>query len=203
MKKLFALLLSLLLVFGCLVACGEKTENASSDSVLGVVSGKTWTNSYLGLEYRAGSGVTFASEKELLSLSGIVESSGVMDEELLENTEILYALYAKSSNQTDTVTCLLEKGTVDDTKEFCESMTSLVKSSLESIGYTVKSSKASEMTVGGKKIDVIKTQASIGTFTMYQVQFPVQGSEYLASVTVTAGTESDLLDLLGGFSWLD
>lgn len=77
MKKIVSLILVLVLTLTCFVACNKKNEddtnidNSSTDYVAGVVDGKVYTNTTVGIKYTADEESSMSDEEEIKSLMAV------------------------------------------------------------------------------------------------------------------------------------
>lgn len=214
MKKLFALLLVFVMLFS-FVGCGEEKDvrgdqidNTASETEsevefsMGAVDGLVYENEFIGIGCKLDSDWTFYTDAQIRELNNITEDmAGEAYEEAIGNADIVYDMYAVSSNQTDNINVNLEKvnpvqlATLN-IKENFEASSSLVKDSLENMGCTNVQFEYSDITIDGKKFDCMSISSEINGLTMYQTSIGIKCNGYLASITATAFSETDLNNIL-------
>lgn len=215
MKKLLALVLSLVLMFS-LVACGSNdtnTDDENKDSVVetkddnesieldvatkafsrGEVDGDTYKSSFSGLEFTKPSDWVFSTDEELMALIDAgSEYTGVDSSDFEELVESGFAVYdAAAVSITGSSVMIgfenLETTSNEDATE--AEYLDVMNQQLESVGYTMEDSESVKL---GEK----KYLKSVGTVSLSGVEFTQayyvrKIGKYISFViiTLTDGTE--------------
>ncbi|MBE6770088.1 MAG: hypothetical protein E7548_04970 [Ruminococcaceae bacterium] len=216
MKKLFALLLALVMVLS-LTACldnkseddlrGDQIVNGTSSTVsqpefsLGSTSGLTYENKFIGIGCKLDSDWTFYTDEEIRELNNVTaDLAGEEFEDILKNSAVIYDMFASHSNETDNINVNLEKvnpltlAAIDLTENYKQLMPTM-KQGFENMGYKNIQMKTGTVTIDGKDFASMSTSGEIGEFKMYQTAFCLKCNGYIANITITA-FDKDAVDTI-------
>ena len=207
MKKLLAVLLTLVLVFslcGCLggnnddvrgdITSGNQSETEKEtekepEFSLGKATNNTYKNDFLGISCTLPSEFVFYTDKQMLELNNIV--SDVMDEEAaekLKNANIIYDMYAVNQAAGESVNINLEKLNAAqiitlDIKKTLEAQINTITSSFKNMGYTDINVAYKKTAIDGKEFDSLAISSKVQGIPYYSTVFSFRKGNYLASVT--------------------
>ena len=194
MKKLLAVLLTLVLVFslcGCLggnnddvrgdITSGNQSETEKEtekepEFSHGKATNNTYKNDFLGISCTLPSEFVFYTDKQMLELNNIV--SDVMDEEAaekLKNANIIYDMYAVNQAAGESVNINLEK--------LNAAQINTITSSFKNMGYTDINVAYKKTAIDGKEFDSLAISAKVQGIPYYSTVFSFRKGNYLASVT--------------------
>ncbi len=214
MKKLLAVLLTLILVFslcGCLgggnsddvrgnINSGGQTETEKEPEFsLGKATNNTYNNDFLGISCTLPSEWVFYNDEQILQLNNIV--GDVVDEDVaekLKNANIIYDMYATYQNEGSSININLEKLNAAqiitlDIKKSLEAQIEGIKSSYQNMGYTDINATYQKITVDGKEFDALKITAKIQGINFYTTVFSFRKGNYLANVSL-GSLQTDKID---------
>lgn len=210
MKRIMLCLLvcAMLLAFaGCSPDADDIRGDQSEEKELslGVVTGKKYESEFIGIGFTLDDGWEFYTDEEIQELNNYVgDKAGDDYMDMLKNADVVYDMMAASASQTDNIVVTLEKKPNAQLKKLdlaqnLEASFSMVKSSLENIGYRNITHKVTTVTIDGETFTAMNITASINGMTMYQTSIVIKCNGYLASIALTtfdsAGT-AVLLDNL-------
>ena len=171
----------------------------------GIIRGSNFESSFIGMGLHLPDGWEFYDEEYMRALNNAAaDLVGEDFEKLLKNANIIYEMMAADSvNGLDNININLEKLTAQqqktlDVAENYDLILPTMKAMLENAGYTIGSMKITEVTVDGKVLPAMVTQAQAGELSMQQICFAFVCGEYLVNFTVTAYHEAD-----GAYAILD
>lgn len=218
MKKLFALLLALIMVF-CFTACADdddvrgdvssgsnnstSSEEATFDT--GKVSSNKYTNKFLGISCELGSDWTFMTDEEIKENNK--QALNMMDNEdyaeALQNASTFTDMMATHSNQTDTLGITFEKLTgvnltISEDK-YIDSTKDVLKSSLESMGMQNVTLTTGKDNFAGKKHSYVAISAQYSGISVYEKIVVVKKGNYVAIVAACTWKTNGCDDVLSLF----
>lgn len=212
MKKLFALLLAVLMLFslfGCSAMKDEEDEEQEStkekEFSLGTISDLEYESQYIGIGCRLPDTWRFYTDSELESLNGFVLDRLEGDaREVVENASIIYDMYAIHGNGSDSININLEK--VDksqlknlDIKNNMETLIPSLVEVYESVGYTDITSTVETVMVDGEEFYCIRTTAVLYGEDIYMVQLQIPCTEHMAAITIVSFFEDETEEYLKYF----
>lgn len=198
------------------VYIGEHTVKAEPDAstfTLGEVSGTTYTNELVGLGYRLSGNWKFASAAELNEKNNIPEFLPEKYKEAMENGSVVFVMAATEGViGADNVNLVLEAvdpevaatiGQSELRRIYEMSMAEIESVYANAFGDANVAGEVTTLTVAGKERVGYRLSVEVSGLKIYQAGFMVVCEEgYLASVTITAGTEAALQQQLSNFYWL-
>ena len=207
MKKFLVCLLAcvmLLAMFGC-----SKDDNKGGatpkdeEFALGEVAGSKYESEFIGLGFTLPEGWNFYTDEEIAEMNNYVGDIAGQDyRDLLKNATVIYDMAAASPSQTDNVMVTLEKKPNSMLKNLnlaqtLEASFSVVKSSMENMGYRNLTHEVTTLTIDGETFTAMHITGTLSGMTMRQTSIVIKCNGYLASLAVTtfdaAGT-APLLD---------
>lgn len=180
-------MLALLLAAVCLLsfaACGSKKgENEAGGAVTyGEVTGKVYTNEFLGLQITAPTGWDFLSQEDMRQLTQDVQEA-FPDVEAFEKSEsaekIVMYMWDTTKNGQNSVNLTLGKGGIfASLEQTVEASKRDLKTAYEQMGAaTVEYGTEEEITLGGKQFVYLPVTGSISGISFAQyVYFAKYGS---------------------------
>ena len=218
MKKVFCIILSMLMLlslFGCtgntdpedirgeVSGTTEGKQEEKPEFSLGDTTGSTYTNDFLGISCTLPEGWVFYTDEQMKELNNLV--GDYMDEEVaeqLKNATIIYDIIAQNTTDGSSINVAMEKLNVIqivslDVKKALEAQIDGIKSTYANIGYTDVQVEYQKLTVDGKEFDSLKIQAKLQGLDFTGVLFAFPKGDYLANVTVcslSADTVNSILD---------
>ena len=171
----------------------------------GQTVGVSYKSNFIGIGCNLGSGWRFYTDAEIRQLNQIAtDLGGDAYEDALKNAQVLYDMFAVSSNGMDNINVVLEK--VDpltlallDTGDNFEATIPVLKDTFGSMGYRDISCIIDTLWLGDKELDCLQTTAVIDGIKLYQTIFCIKCEGYLASVTLTSYGQDLTSELLGYF----
>lgn len=201
MKKLIALVLALLLVFG-MTACqdtgnirGDITSDSNStegssekEFSTGKVSANKYVNTFAGISCQLGSQWKFMTDAEIEKNNK--DALGLVGDnyaELMKNANTFTDMMATHSNQTDTVNIIFEKLTgtnaVMTEEKYVELSKDSLKGALESMGMTKVTTTTGKANFAGKEHPFVAVAAEYNGTAVYERIAVVKCSGYMVVVT--------------------
>lgn len=228
MKKLFVLLLTLVVVM-TFAACGgeedirgeQKVEGSSSaenesdivsDDVssgeefsFGDVNGLTYENKFIGLGCTLDSEWTFYTDEQIKELNNIaLDAMGEEIEEIIKNSDVVYDMCTSRYNGLDGINVNLEKvnpvqlALVDLEENFQKSAPTLV-TGLENMGFSNVTYETGTVTIEGQEFACLNIEADIQGTKVYETFFAVKCNGYLANITIGTTNENTIDDIIEKF----
>ena len=222
MKKLLAVLLTLVLVFslcGCLggnnddvrgdITSGNQSETEKEtekepEFSLGKATNNTYKNDFLGITCTLPSEWVFYNDEQILKLNNIV--GDVVDKDVaeqLKNANIIYDMYATYQNEGSSININLEKLNAAqiitlDIKKTLEAQIDSIKSTYQNMGYTDINAAYQKITISGKEFDGLKISAKIQGINFYTTVFTFRKGSYLANVSL-GSLQTDKTNTFAGY----
>ena len=218
MKKLFCIILSIILLVSLCGCFGNKADdvrgtisNGGGDELdpefsLGKTSGGTYSNDFLGLSCTLPTGWEFYTDKQILELNNI--AGEYMDEDVaerLKNAAIVYDMAANHPADGSNININMEKlspsqlATLNIQKTL-ESQFDTIKSTFKNMGFTDINLKYQKVTVDGTEFDGVVLSAKTQGVAFYETIFTFRKSNYLANITVCSVGTDNTAALLDCFS---
>lgn len=217
MKKLLAILLCIAMLTA-LTACGDNEipetlrgeQSTQKEFALGQTSGLNYENQFIGIGCTLSSDWTFYTDAQIRQLNNqTADLAGDVYEDLMANTNMVYDMWAKNANNTDSINVILEKSTVATVENFdfqknYELVFPSMKQGFENMGYTDIQYTFQTISLDGKTLSGVLTTANYGYGTMYQKQFAVPcDNGYIATVTVSAFDIDRTDHYISSFYWAE
>ena len=210
MKKLFALLLALATVLS-LAACGNDNQNATEPLetfLLIDVTGDPFAET-TGEEFLAGSSVENTYKNEFIGIqcSLNLEWTLTSDAELRtlnqSNAAVIYDMMANHSNNTDTVSVVVEKlsaanGQITE-EEYFAAAKEPTKSALTSLGITVQSADIIKLQFAGQERTALAISGDYLGYSVYEYLVAIKCGDYIACVTVCTWDNNTCENILSQF----
>ena len=207
MKKFLICLLAFVMILA-MVGCSKDDNKGGAtpkdeECALGEVAGNKYESEFIGLGFTLPEGWNFYTDEEIAEMNNYVGDIAGQDyRDLLKNATVIYDMAAASPSQTDNVMVTLEKKPNSMLKNLnlaqtLEASFSLVKSSLENMGYRNIAHEVTTLTIDGETFTAMHITGTLSGMTMRQTSIVIKCNGYLASLAVTtfdaAGT-APLLD---------
>ena len=214
MKKLIMMLLCGVLSVS-FVACSSspseevREEQNSKEFELGKIDGFVYENNFIGIGCALDSDWYFYSEEEMQELNNYTaEVAGEKYEEAIQNTDLIYDMYAINDNQLDNININLEKmsnaelSSVDFEAAY-EATIPAIEETYSNMGYGDLKIEVDTLNLADKEFTCLKSSGDINGLKMYQKIFPIKCNGYLASITVTTYEEDTTDELLSKFYFIE
>ena len=212
MKKLIVMTLCLTMMSsfaGCSEtpskeASGEQVENevvSEKEFSMGEIDGLVYENEFIGIGCELEDEWSFMSDEEIKELNNITaDVAGEEYEELLEDAELIYDMYAIGGNQLDSINVNLEKYdkvTLDSlvVEDALENTIPILEKSFGNMGYTDIETYLDKINIAEEEFTCLYLTGEIEGVRIYQKVFPIKCNGYLANVTITT-YEEDRVDSL-------
>ena len=212
MKKLIVMTLCLTMMSsfaGCSEtpskeASGEQVENevvSEKEFSMGEIDGLVYENEFIGIGCELEDEWSFMSDEEIKELNNITgDVAGEEYEELLEDAELIYDMYAIGGNQLDSINVNLEKYdkvTLDSlvVEDALENTIPILEKSFGNMGYTDIETYLDKINIEEEEFTCLYLTGEIEGVRIYQKVFPIKCNGYLANVTITT-YEEDRVDSL-------
>lgn len=210
MKKLFALLLALATVLS-LAACGNDNQNATEPLetfLLIDVTGDPFAET-TGEEFLAGSSVENTYKNEFIGIqcSLNLDWTFTSDAELRTlnqgNAAVIYDMMANHSNNTDTVSVVVEKlsaanGQITE-EEYFAAAKEPTKAALTSLGITVQSADIIKLQFAGQERTALAISGDYLGYSVYEYLVAIKCGDYIACVTVCTWDNNTCENILSQF----
>lgn len=220
MKKLIVMALCLSMM-SSFAGCSEKTSKESSGEQIenevvsekkfsmGEIDGLVYENEYIGIGCELEDEWSFMSDEEIKELNNItVDVAGEEYEELLEDAELIYDMYAIGGNQLDSINVNLEKYdkvTLDSlvVEDALENTIPILEKSFGNIGYTDIETYLDKISIEEEEFTCLYLTGEIEGVRIYQKVFPIKCNGYLANVTITTYEEDGVDSLAERFYFVE
>ena len=152
---------------------------------------------------------TFYSDEEIAELNGATkEQLGSDVQEVIDEAEILYDMFAINSVSGDNISINFEAATSEqleklDINKNLEAVAATLEANFASLGLQSFSHEIKDVEIDGKTIPVLYSVSDMGGVNIYQIMLSVKCSEHLANIGITSYMEDATSDYLGNFYWLD
>lgn len=205
MKKLFALILALIMLFS-FAGCSEETEPAEKTEVTparGTAENGTYENTAFGVKFEAGENWYFLTDAEIASAMGIAA-----EEMYGEGTEItgdhIYDVYCVENETSATVSINYENlGTVSeftDANYYLETvMTQLISTGTQN---GIVDAIISNIKIGGTEVPCLDIVMEYGGTTIYQKLIVKQMGGWMCTATMASLSEEELSSLTEKLSFI-
>lgn len=206
MKKLFALILSLAMLFA-LAACGS--SESTPELTRGTVNGSRYESSFLGVGCELDSSWTVSSDEELAELMGqAVENLENPDkyQKMLESASIIQDFNAVHSSGAS-VNIVFEKlsgaNRLLDEDQYCDLSIPTLETTYTDLGLNDVKAEKNEFSFAGVTHPGSLTTGTIYGISYYCQQIYIKNGSYMGVVTITCFNESDIAAIAGYFYALD
>ncbi|MBE6812925.1 MAG: hypothetical protein E7523_08585 [Ruminococcaceae bacterium] len=185
----------------------ESTE--AKQEIRGTVDGNTYRNEFIGIEITLDDTWTFYNDEQIAALYGLTaDRAGEDFANLIENSPVVYDMYAMAANQVNNIGINLEKvdavllETMDLAANLQKSV-DIIKTSYENMGYSDIQTEISTVEIDGQEFDCLNVSVSVGGMIMNQTTVSIKCGDYLASLALTALGEDSLAEILNSISLID
>lgn len=186
------------------------SEAPAEDSFdFGKVNADVYVNDFIGIRYTLDEGWFFYNDEQIRALNNLTQEL-VGDEwaEFLENSSVIYDMYATEETQLNNVIINLEKVnpiqlTLLDLKENLKNTTPSVKDGLAAVGYSNIQAEVTKVEIDGKTLDALRITADFQGIKMYQLMIQKKCNGYLACVGATTMINDNTAALLNNIEWLE
>ena len=181
---------------------GNQTEGEDKELSLGEVTGKKYESEFIGIGFTLPDGWEFYTDEEIKELNNYVGDIAGQDYlDLLKNATVIYDMAAASPSQTDNVIDTLEKKPNAllnnlNLAQTLETSFSVVKSSMENMGYRNLTHEITTLTIDGQTFTAMHISGTLSGLTMHQTSIVMKCNGYLASFAVTTFDEAGTAPLL-------
>lgn len=220
MKKLLAIILSVLLVLCLATGCSAKNDSdkngssnsQSSDSMvkltMGTVNGTTYENEFIGIGCKVDDGWTFASEDDLKALIDItIDKFDEKYQEQLEAAAIVYAMQVTDASTGNNININLEKLTglnkTMTASKYVDSSLGQMSTALETAGFSNLQIQKTEVEIDGTKHAAIAINADFSGVKIYEKVVCIKCDDYMANITLATVSSDTTDELLSKFYNLD
>ncbi|MBQ8539641.1 MAG: hypothetical protein IJ433_08320 [Ruminococcus sp.] len=213
MKKLLALLLSVMMIFS-VTACGSTTsedeirgEQKTSEEAYsaGSVDGLKYESTFIGIGCNLPENWSFYTDEQIRELNNVTtDAAGEEYEKLMQDAQLVYDMYAVNNNNVDSINVNLEK--VDsvtllalDMKDYYEHSVDSIETAYTNMGATNFDYTIGKVTIDGEEFDSLDVVAEINGTKLYQTAFAKKCSGYVANITITSIDEATVKSILDSF----
>ena len=208
--KLIAMGISISIILLLLGGCNKENLRGSvskveKQSVFGTTIDSVYENKFIGIGCKLPSDWKFYTDEEIEKINGFAKETLDKDTvEAMESVEIIYDMYAYSSDGSSNINVTLERKTASQLKkmdldEVMVNVLKRVEDAYKNAGFTNFSGEIVEIEIDDKKFVGGKTTVTNGPNKICQKQILIKCDQYVASVTVTAGSHNTVDNLLKGF----
>lgn len=193
------------------VASKPQSSQASSSTAskpefsLGNTKGLVYENKFIGIGCSLDSGWSFYTDEQIKQLNNVAsDMAGDAYKEAIKNAQIIYDMFATSSNQLDSININLEKlsalqlAALDITKNY-DAQFPTIKQAYENMGYSNIFYETKNISIGSKKIPAMCITAEINGIKLYQKTFSIKCNGYLANASITTYNEDLTEQLISKF----
>ncbi len=197
MKKLLAVLLAVLMLLS-IAACSKEDvtgsiKPAEDEFQLGVTSGGTYENAYIGIGVTLDDSWVFYSKEQIDQLNGVVLDNLSDDElkEKLKNANVIYDMVAGATDGFSSINICLENlggiyGSVISEDKYIDLSIKNLGTSLTAAGYEEGMSiEKTTVTFAGKQMNAIKIEGVANGANIYQLLVVKKVGNYMALTTIT------------------
>lgn len=171
----------------------ETVPEDEPDFELGVTSGGTYENAFIGIGCCLDENWTFFDEEQIQELNGVVLES-TDDEELREQMEQLgniYDMYALSADGMATLVVGMENlgvlyGAVMDEETYIDASMGNLEDSLASFGYTDITFEKITVDFAGQERPGIQIHSYLSGYEIFQKQVYIKAGSYMANICMTS-----------------
>lgn len=214
MKKLLALILSVLMIF-TIVSCGKsprgEISSATNDTVdteaefgLGTSNANTYKNEFFGIGCTLGSEWTFKTDDEIKEINNFAaDMVGDEYKDALKNAVAVTDMYATHSNQTDTINVTFEKlsgaNLLLEAKDYIESQKDGLISAFESMGMENMTVNITEGDFVGNACTYTNIEGEFQGVKFYECLVTIKCNNYFANITVCTWQTNGCEEILSKF----
>ena len=180
---------------------GEKQESVAESFSPGKMEENIYESPFIGLGCTLEDGWSFYTDEQIRELNNAtLDVVGEEYEELLNNAQLIYDMYAVSGNQADSINVTLEKvnnillSSVSVEDVFKQNMPFL-EGVFSDMGYSDVQMEVITVTIDGKDFSGMSLCGEINGMMLYQKSIGIKCNGYLANIAVTSYGE-DLTDAL-------
>ena len=182
----------------------EKEEETPEFS-LGVSTGGTYVNNYLGLGCKLSDEWTFYNEEQIRNINNLTaDIAGEDYQKLMEEADVVIDMYAIHSNGFDSINVTLEKvglaGVIlYDVKKSLEASIDMLKSTFKNMGYENIECEIIKVEFAGEEYTALRTTATTSGVQMYQTTVADIRGLHVFNITATTYNEDTTDKLLDTF----
>ncbi len=189
-------------------ADAEAAETEESFS-MGISEGLVYENDFIGLGCALDEGWSFYTDEQIMELNNYTaDVAGEEFEEMLENAQVIYDMFAVDENQMNNINVNLEK--IDnrllmsvEVSDIYEQNVPMLKELFNSMGYVNVQSELITVTIGGEEFSGVSLSGEINGLKVYQKSIGVKCVGYLASISVTTYMEDTTDEIFSKFYLVD
>ena len=225
MKKLIAIMMCLIMMLtyvSCSSSLPEKevrgeqisneeslkegeVENQDEAFSLGKTEGLIYENKFIGIGCTLESNWHFYSDNEIKELNNIkADIAGEEYEEIMQEADLIYDMFAISDNQLDNINVNLEKmnkSALDSLviEDVLKESIPTIQDVFSNMGYTDLQAELDMVNIEGKNINCLYMSGKINDLKMYQKIFQIKCIGYLATITITTYEENTVDSIVEKF----
>lgn len=220
MKKLMVMALCLTMMSSFAACSGTPSKEASGGQAknevvnekafsMGKIDGCVYESEFIGIGCELEDEWAFMSDEEIKELNNITaDVAGEEYEELMEDAELIYDMYAIGGNQLDSINVNLEKydkATLDSLviEDALENTIPILEESFGNIGYTDIETYLDKINIEEEEFTCLYLTGEIEGVRIYQKVFPIKCNGYLANVTITTYGEDNVDSLAERFYFVE
>lgn len=188
----------------------DGTAGADREFVRGTVSGDVFTSEFAGLSFTLPEGWSFYSDEQLSELGGITADllegeDGDALSEAMESGQVIYDFFASSPDGLSTVNVTVEDLSATGNSSIGESAyagisKSRLADSFESMGFSLKSSEKTTVTLAGTKHSGIEIAGEYSERLFYETVVCVKVGKYMYNVSACTWGDNAVSELLSAFA---
>jgi len=185
----------------------SKTENTEEFS-RGKTENLVYENEFIGIGCALESNWRFYSDEEIMEINNVTAGiAGEEFEEILQEADIIYDMYAINENQLDNINVNLEKMSkliLDSLviEDALEGNISILKDAFSNMGYSDLQAELDTVNIEGEELTCLYTSGEINGLKMYQKIFSVKCNGYLATFTITTYEENTVDSIIERFYFI-
>lgn len=184
---------------------GTEAESEEESFSMGKSEGLVYENAFIGLGCTLEEGWSFYTDEQIMQLNNYTaEIAGEDYEEMLENAQIIYDMFAVDGDQMNNINVNLEKidnrllMSVNVEDVFAQNLP-MLEDLFNSMGYMNVQSELITVTIDGEDFTGINLSGEINGLGVYQKSIGVKCNGYLATITITTYEENTTDAILANF----
>lgn len=186
----------------------NEIENTEQEFSMGKTEDLVYENKFIGIGCTLENNWHFYSDEEIMELNNYTaDVAGEEFEEIMQNADLIYDMYAISDNQLDNINVNLEKmsklrlGSLIIEDEL-EKGIPVLEDAFKNMGYSNFQAELDTVSIEGEELTCLYTSAEIDGLKMYQKIFPIKCNGYLATITVTTYEENTVDSIMERFYFI-